>query len=92
MRGSAQSFIDIDYSDGNEPPPPEPARHTVSIHQKPRCPICGVHLADWDPGPNCFNHSPRVGAWYASEASQTLGKGFSEAQRKAIKEARRCLK
>jgi len=68
--GEAQSpgLIDPIYE-----PPPEPARHTTSIHQKPRCPVCGLHLADWNPGPNCFRHSPRVGAWYTSEASQRIG-------------------
>ncbi len=74
MRGQAQSFSDKDINQNNLPPLPEPARHTISIHQKPRCPVCDVHLADWNPGPNCFRHSPRVGAWYTSEASQRLSR------------------
>lgn len=89
MRGKAQSDPYIkDVNHNNMTPPPEPARHTTSIHQKPRCPLCGTPIADWNPGPACFKHSPRVGAWYTSEASQALGQNFSKAQREERKRQR----
>ena len=82
MRGSAQSFRKEEAWE-----PPEPARETAKSSQRPRCPVCSIPLSDWNPCPTCYKHAGRTGAWYTSEASETLGDSGSKAQRVARKEA-----